>query len=247
MRRIAYITAHWEDESGSRERVFDEELLYEQLTNVQKILFVNGKIGGGSPSEGPTYWGGENSLFVQGAKKYFDASRAYFTDQDYEYLGSADERRIAGYKYAMDNHEKITEGFYSNELYFKVITHSMGAAYGEGIIDYLKKQGYAVDQTLHLSPFQAADIKANKNAVDYVGTYVVDFQLSNDPVINNPIRSSPGSIENADKKIRIEANVGLKYIHRSPIDYPTQFWSLLEECMNIDKPFMIYLGRKWPE
>lgn len=99
---------------------------------------------------------------------------------------------------------------YGDDNTFEVVTHSMGAAFGEGMIDYLKMMGWKVKGAVHLNAFQAADIKANKN-VNYMpgtdlpdpngeGTFVIDYQNTNDPVINNWFRSSQGEIKNADKK-----------------------------------------------
>lgn len=50
MRRIAYITASWEDESGTRERVFDDELLYEDVSywilyDGKKVTIYQGEYG----------------------------------------------------------------------------------------------------------------------------------------------------------------------------------------------------------
>ncbi len=50
MRRIAYITAHWEDESVARERVFDYELLYEDVSywilyDGKKVYIYQGEVG----------------------------------------------------------------------------------------------------------------------------------------------------------------------------------------------------------
>ena len=55
----------------------------------QKIIFVNGYLGFGSPRGGGTYWGGVNSSFVKGAKNFFNDQSAYFTDFDFNYLRSS--------------------------------------------------------------------------------------------------------------------------------------------------------------
>lgn len=199
------------------------------MSKISKIIFVNGKIGGGSPPKGAPYWGGENSLFVKKAIQYFDTDSVYFTDQDYGYLSSADKRRKNGYIYAKHNLKKIIESVNPNNLHFKIITHSMGTAYGEGIIDFLKLNSYVVDQVFHLNPFQAADIESNKNEVNGISTHVIDFQNTNDILIKNPFRSSPGDIRNADKKIRIKSSLGWLYVHRSPITHPEDFWSLMKQ------------------
>ena len=64
----------------------------------QKIIFVNGYLGFGSPRGGGTYWGGVNSSFVKGAKNFFNDQSAYFTDFDFNYLRSSTFlRNLDGY------------------------------------------------------------------------------------------------------------------------------------------------------
>ncbi len=196
-----------------------------------KIIFVNGKIGGGSPPKGAPYWNGLKGIFVQKAIHYFNTDNIYFTDQDYSYLSSAYKRRKDGYQYGIHYLKKITDTIPASNVHFKIITHSMGAAYSEGIIDALKANHYAVDEILHLNPFQAADIQSNKNGVNGIETHVIDFQNTNDLLINNPFRSSPGDIKNADKKIRIKSPLGWLYVHRSPITQAEEFWSLLQTML----------------
>ena len=71
-----------------------------------KIVFVNGKIGFGSPPAGEQYWNGRKSSFVQGAIKYWNDKEIFFTDKDYKPLSSAKSRISAGYRYAEDNIKK---------------------------------------------------------------------------------------------------------------------------------------------
>jgi len=123
---------------------------------------------------------------------------------------------------------------------FEFITHSMGAAFGEGMISYLKERGYKVRATLHINPFQAHDIKANKYKepdLPWAGQektdLIVDYQNMNDPVINNAFRSSPGEIKNADATYRVFSTQDLTKIHRDPIDKgATQFWEAIMTEVN---------------
>ena len=71
-----------------------------------KIVFVNGKIGFGSPPAGEQYWNGRKSPFIQGAIKYWNDKEIFFTDKDYKPLSSAKSRISAGYRYAEDNIKK---------------------------------------------------------------------------------------------------------------------------------------------
>ncbi len=137
----------------------------------QKIIFVNGYLGFGSPTGGSTYWNGTNGAFVNGAKNYFGDNSAYFTDIKYDMLSSAHERGDAGWEYAKEHYDELVAGINKEKDQFEFVTHSMGAAFGEGMIRYMKLMGWTVEQTVHLNAFQAADIEASKDARDKPGTF----------------------------------------------------------------------------
>ena len=190
-----------------------------------KIVFVNGKIGFGSPPAGEQYWNGRKSPFIQGAIKYWNDKEIFFTDKDYKPLSSAKSRISAGYRYAEDNIKKIVSGLKQGET-FKFVTHSMGAAFAEGIASYLIGHGYSVEEIVHINPFQAADITTNASP----NVKTVDYQNSDDWVINKtPFVSSPGDIQNADYHIREKSNDSdFATRHRSPIDSQGKsFWNNL--------------------
>ncbi len=48
--------------------------------------------------------------------------------------------------------------------------HLMGAAFGEGMISYLKQMGWKVADAVHINAFQAADIEADKSQRKVPGT-----------------------------------------------------------------------------
>ncbi|MFT4095227.1 MAG: hypothetical protein QM640_16470 [Niabella sp.] len=133
---------------------------------------------------------------------------------------------------------------------FKFVTHSMGSAFAEGIIEYLKDMGWNVTQTVHLEAFQAKDIKAstrprtkkNKKTLSPIdpGTYVIDYQINGDWVLDLP-NGNPGDIEGANKKIRANSSNDLLHIHRDPIDRenPNAFWNSLK---SIDPQIKEVLG-----
>lgn len=124
--------------------------------------------------------------------------KSFFTDKDYKPSSSAKSRISAGYRYAEDNIKKIVSGLKQGET-FKFVTHSMGAAFAEGIASYLIGHGYSVEEIIHINPFQAADITTNASP----NVKTVDYQNSDDWVINKtPFVSSPGDIQNADYHIR---------------------------------------------
>ena len=127
----------------------------------KKIIFVNGYLGFGSSEGGAKYWNGEGGTFVSGAKQYFGDDKTYFTNVDYGMLSTAKGRRADGYEWAKTNFATLTDGMSKDKDVFRMVAHSMGAAYGEGMSDYLKEQGWQVAQAVDINAFQAGDIKAN--------------------------------------------------------------------------------------
>lgn len=53
---------------------------------------------------------------------------------------------------------------------------------------------------------------------------VIDYQNIDDPVISNPIRSSPGDIKNSTYKVREEFGMSRDFKHASPISKGKNFW-----------------------
>ena len=141
----------------------------------QKIIFVNGYLGFGSPRGGGTYWGGVNSSFVKGAKNFFNDQSAYFTDFDFNYLRSSTFlRNLDGYAYAKENYKQLIMGMNPQEDVFRIISHSMGGAFSEGIIRYLKEQGWNVDFSIHLNTWLPSELMGS------VGTFLIDATITND-------------------------------------------------------------------
>ena len=138
----------------------------------QKIIFVNGYLGFGSPRGGGTYWGGVNSSFVKGAKNFFNDQSAYFTDFDFNYLRSSTFlRNLDGYAYAKENYKQLIMGMNPQEDVFRIISHSMGGAFSEGIIRYLKEQGWNVDFSIHLNTWLPSELMGS------VGTFLIDATI----------------------------------------------------------------------
>lgn len=186
--------------------------------NDQKIIFINGKLGMGSPDGGEDYW---VSDFVKAAKKYTGSNKVEFQNVDFNYLSSAERRYKRGYNNTMRYENSGPQKRGRNDLVV-IVTHSMGGAYGEGVADALTKVGWEVKTVFHFNAFQAADIKAKTKR------YTLDYQTTNDPVINNPIRSSPGEIGNSDLKIRIKSKSDYQFRHRSPIDN-ADTWEIIKQ------------------
>ena len=192
----------------------------------RKVVFVNGKVGGGSPVAGAQYWNDTNSTFVQGAKQFFNDQNVSFTNRDYGYLSSASQRRKEGYKYAKSAFLNWVSSMQPNES-FKLVSHSMGGAFSMGVEDYIKEQGRVVDYNVMINTYQVDRINVDKSST----TFYIDYQNTNDPVLFwFDINLGRGELENADMKIREESSEDLYYIHRSPID-TGEFWKTIKANM----------------
>jgi hypothetical protein len=175
----------------------------------QKIIFVNGFLFPLTYPGGPGYWLGEGSDFVAGAKAFLKSDVApHFTDIKHPKLSAVADRVLAGRQYAEQYKRLITEGGEQ----FSFVTHSMGAAFAEGMIAYLQENHYPVNTVIHFNAFQAADIQLNRKA------YVIDYQNTNDPLINNVLYAKPGAIKDADLVIREKSKKNYFKRHRDPID-----------------------------
>ena len=190
-----------------------------------KIVFINGKIGGGSPKAGASYWNGNNSDFVKGAKSFFHDDKVAFTDADYGYLSTAKEREKSGYEYAKAHYKQWVSDMKSDEA-FNLVSHSMGGAFSKGIEKYLKEMGRKVEYNLMINTYQVDRIHNPKSNE----TFYIDYQNTNDPVLFwFDINLGYGSLENSDVKIREKSgDVGILYIHRFPIDSDSKFWKKIQ-------------------
>jgi hypothetical protein len=138
----------------------------------RKILFVNGYYNTGDGTMptyisknvigtvgGQDYWG---SSFISGAKTFFNDNNTGFVDGRGSWNSTGEERYNAGYAYAKANLQTITAGMAEGET-VKIVSHSMGAAYSEGMIKYLQEQNIAVEQVVHLSAADPSGFSANSS------------------------------------------------------------------------------------
>lgn len=179
----------------------------------RKILFINGYIGFGSPPAGKQYW---SSSFVNGAKSYFRDRSVSFTDYKPSMFSTVAGRKKAGIDYAKNNAEALTKGMKKGKDVFRLVTHSMGGAFGEGIAEYLQNEGWDVETIVHINAYQAADIETNNPNSNKTET--IDYQNPDDWVINDTPLAEPGDIQGADYKIREKSgDKNWKTRHMSPI------------------------------
>ena len=197
-----------------------------------KIVFINGKIGGGSPKAGAPYWNGYNSRFVRSAKSFFNDNKVVFTDADYGYLSTAKGREKSGYEYAKAHYEEWTSDMNPDEV-FNLVSHSMGGAFSKGIEKYLKEMGRKVEYNVMINTYQVDRIDNPKSNE----TYYIDYQNTNDPVLFLfDINLGLGSLKNANLKIREKSGeVEFNYIHRSPIDSDFKFWDKIKNHIHSSK------------
>ena len=189
-----------------------------------KIVFINGKIGGGSPAAGEPYWNGSNSDFVNGAKSFFHDNKVVFTDADYGYLSTARKREKSGYEYAKTHYKQWIADMGTDEPFY-LVSHSMGAAFSKGVEKYLKEMGRRVEYNVMINTYQVNRINNPKSDE----TLYIDYQNTNDPVLFwFDINLGKGSLMNADVKIREKSDAGILYIHRSPIDSDSKFWEKIK-------------------
>ena len=205
-------------------------------SNGEKIVFVNGFLGFGSPTGGSAYWGGTNSSFVRGAQAFLQDKSTYFANIEYNYWRSATFlRNLDGYNYAKENYSQLINGMNSKDV-FHFVSHSMGGAFSEGMIRYLEEQGWTVNTVFHLNAWQPTELYGVK------GPLRVDATITNDWVqgLSLPI-SGNRDIPNADYKIRKKSTKEWKSIHRDLID-DGDFWNINNEMSWNDAMSLI---QKW--
>lgn len=180
------------------------------------IIFVNGKIGGGSPQAGKPYWTEPETPFVEQAKEYLNDSLTWFPETDFAALSHCKERESMGYQYCKKHLNDITIKV-GDTINF--IAHSMGCSFAEGMAKYLIESGYKLSTMIHINAFQAGEMTANNNI-----PLTIDFQYTDDFIIHIPSISCAGNIKGAIK-VREKSHTCLRRRHRGPV-YPnsTAFW-----------------------
>ena len=195
-------------------------------TDGKIIIFINGKIGWGSPYAGSTYWNGLNSRFVNGAKNFFNDHNIFFGSEDYGFFSSADERTKEGYEYGKKHYHEWKSNMKDNES-FKFVSHSMGGAFSKGIENYIKEQGENVEYNLMINTYQVDKIKNSRDSK----TFYIDYQNTNDPVLFLfDSNMGKGRLENSNLEIREKSNEKFIYIHKSPIN-SEEIWDTIKESL----------------
>ena len=200
----------------------------------KRIIFVNGLLAAGSPNGGAAYWGGSNSAFVRGAHNFFgDTQTPFFTNYDHSYFRSGRNiTRSDGYEYAKANYSTLTSGMNIEEDNFRFVTHSLGGAFSEGMMKYLREQGWSIDGVVHLNSWDPTSLNGEGYSDDY--TITIDATITNDPVqfLGRPIDDY--DIPGADVSIRKESDKGISYRHRDLIDNDSFWTEYLPNALQMD-------------
>ena len=170
-----------------------------------------------SPGEdSENYWiyflGGGNILkeFIENAQKYFKDNnyqdKPFYVDGS-SLLGgdqSGNDRKIKGYKFAMQHIAAITKGVGNEKFYF--ISHSEGAAYAAGMAKALIEKGYKVGESVMLSADEGDEFTVEGNYPCYQITagYIEEEEYLLSYI--SPIH--PSTIKKPKRKFHIDPIVG---------------------------------------
>jgi hypothetical protein len=131
------------------------------------ILFVNGFTFGCEPFR--PYWSSskEPDEFIDAAKNYFKdnhVSEGSFINGSGDWFGSmAWSRQASGRKFARTFSKRLIPLKNSGET-LKIVTHSMGAAFAEGMIETLVSEGFKIEKVIHFAPAHAKDIRIHPSS-----------------------------------------------------------------------------------
>lgn len=148
--------------------------------------------------------------FIKTAKEYFNnqnyQEEPFYVDGSSLFGGdqSGNDRKIKGYKFAMQNIAEITKGVGNEKIYF--ISHSEGAAYAAGMAKALIEKGYKVGESVMLSADEGDEFTVEGNYPCYQITagYIKeeDYLLS----YISPIH--PSTIKKPKRQFHIDPVVG---------------------------------------
>ena len=194
-----------------------------KVTGRPKLILVNGhwnrllNLVNMSPWEdSENYWiyflGGGNILkeFIENAQKYFKDNnyqdKPFYVDGS-SLLGgdqSGNDRKIKGYKFAMQHIAAITKGVGNEKFYF--ISHSEGAAYAAGMAKALIEKGYKVGESVMLSADEGDEFTVEGNYPCYQITagYIEEEEYLLSYI--SPIH--PSTIKKPKRKFHIDPIVG---------------------------------------
>ena len=199
-----------------------------KVTGRPKLILVNGhwnrllNLVNMSPGEdSEEYWNyflmkeGMLERFLKNAKIYFGnenyQKEPYYANGSSLFGGdqSGNDRKIKGYKFAMQNIAEITKGVGNEKIYF--ISHSEGAAYAAGMAKALIEKGYKVGESVMLSADEGDEFTVEGNYPCYQITagYIKEEEYLLSYI--SPIH--PSTIKNPKRKFHMDPVVGDHRIH----------------------------------
>ena len=116
------------------------------------LIFVNGYTRGCQPYR--PYWTEKGTQFLDAAALYFNTSDFHFVNGGAPWYSTAGMRFRKGFRYAEQQRGKWEA--YEN---FCFVSHSMGAAFAEGMAAYFVQQGLKIAEIVHFSVADAESIR----------------------------------------------------------------------------------------
>lgn len=155
------------------------------------------------------------NIFIENAKTYFGdknyQDKPFYVDGTSLFGGdqSGNDRKIKGYKFAMQHIAEITKGVGNENIYF--ISHSEGAAYAAGMAKALIEKGYKVGESVMLSADESDEfiVEGNYPCYQITAGYVKEEDVQ--PFYVTP--AFPPSTIKIKRKFHIDPVVGDHRIH----------------------------------
>lgn len=148
------------------------------------MLWINGHTGwlgrllGIMPPPGKEYW---SSNYKYSARVTGDGTNNIYIDANDFFFSSSQKRFNNGYEYGRSNFMSLFEHYLLCGNSLKIIAHSQGVAFAEGLAAYLyNEKGIKVDETYYLQGSGLGTIPQVKEAVKYR----VVFKTINDKIAN---------------------------------------------------------------
>ncbi|MGV3631912.1 MAG: hypothetical protein ACO1O6_11945 [Bacteroidota bacterium] len=116
------------------------------------LVFVNGYTRGCEPLK--PYWTEKGTQFPDAAALWFDIPELYFVNGEGRWYSTAESRFRNGWQYA-EAQMHTFKGY--REICF--VSHSMGAAFAEGMAFCLMQQGLKVSRIVHFSVADAESLR----------------------------------------------------------------------------------------
>jgi hypothetical protein len=171
------------------------------------IIFVCGYWNKDMPYAGDQwnqdYWGKK----LRGvSRKYFNTEKEIFLNGSGTWHSQGSTRFASGKKYAEDRFSNVQSKFYKEVFQVKrkimIVSHSMGAAYAEGMLKILVSKGIDVQKVVHLSPADTSDFSSNlpdkTYQIDINWDPVLMYKNADDTTVIKGIKAS-GIVKNPNK------------------------------------------------